>query len=74
MKSRSFVLLNVSDHIASKNTRLNTLFRIDEKGDGFYIKEGRSYTPVEFAKAFPIVPVIKYLGKNIDGKTNWYTD
>ena len=74
MTAKPFALLNVAAHIESKNLRLNTFFTIDEHGNGYYIKEGRSYTPVEFAKAFPIVPVVKYVGENIDGKTNWLND
>lgn len=64
-------LVNVGSHVASKQYRINTLFSINAKGEGAYIKNGRSYTEEEFKTLFPIVQVKNNANENIDGTKKW---
>jgi len=64
-----------SEYLHNKNMRENTLFRINEKGEGLYILHGHEMTSQEMEETFPfaryVIPAKNFKRENIDSTRKW---
>lgn len=68
--------MTIGKYISRKFILQNTLFIIDEKGNGYFIEGGKRYTREEFNRRYPLpVSLIMHNGENSDKTKNYlHTD
>lgn len=64
--------MTIAKYIERKDTLQNTLFRINENGEGRFVEDGIEYTREQFMRKYPLpMSFVSHTVANSDTKQNW---